>query len=455
MSKPLPSPGEDWEQLLDNWPAPERTDEFWESQHAAVWRRIRETTDDASEVRSEDPLLLSPLPRVAGEPLGVTHHQLLSTGSDVTEGTLADLARKTLQAAQAERVSAAQRYTAAEEHAAAVGHAAAVATAPAVRAEQLRSTASDASFAPRGDLVDQRGVGSRADVVGPQAAIAGVAATRRTRGFRSAWVMPLTAMAAGGLLWIGTTSLREESRLVQSSASVNGVSTSGEHAVVTSAAAPSPSVGAQAQQDGPGGVSAAATEEPVKRSGLAQGAEVMQHGEPVTQALADLPRSRSALPEASSAVAHSAVRPSQTAQPSQAAQTSQAVQPIQVVLAEEAPAAPGSATKAKLQDRGGPEDSAMRPAADVPGTLPQEPSVGAVQAALGQVLGSARVCVAGHSDSSRATVTFDSTGVVRAVSVTGPAQGTPAEKCIQTALSAARMAPFAQSSFSARTTVRP
>jgi hypothetical protein len=78
-----------------------------------------------------------------------------------------------------------------------------------------------------------------------------------------------------------------------------------------------------------------------------------------------------------------------------------------------------------------------------------------VQAAVGSVLGNARVCVAGDREASRARVVFGSSGSVSQVTVTGPAAGTPAETCIKAALSKARVAPFQKANYSVDTTIRP
>ena len=56
---------------------------------------------------------------------------------------------------------------------------------------------------------------------------------------------------------------------------------------------------------------------------------------------------------------------------------------------------------------------------------------------------------------SRATITFASDGSVQSVSISGGAAGKPAEACIRSALSRARVSPFAQPTFTASTTVRP
>ncbi|MCC6901635.1 MAG: hypothetical protein IT377_21870, partial [Polyangiaceae bacterium] len=77
------------------------------------------------------------------------------------------------------------------------------------------------------------------------------------------------------------------------------------------------------------------------------------------------------------------------------------------------------------------------------------------QAAIGSVMGSARACVAGPDEASRATLTFGSDGRVQSVAVSGKAAGTPAEACIKAALGKARVQPFARPSFSVGTTIRP
>lgn len=89
------------------------------------------------------------------------------------------------------------------------------------------------------------------------------------------------------------------------------------------------------------------------------------------------------------------------------------------------------------------------------GGIADRPSTGAAQAAVGSVLGAARSCIAGQPQGSSATLVFGSSGEVTSVSVTGPAAGTPAAGCIQSALKKARVQPFAAPSFSLGVTVRP
>ena len=80
---------------------------------------------------------------------------------------------------------------------------------------------------------------------------------------------------------------------------------------------------------------------------------------------------------------------------------------------------------------------------------------GAIQGALGTALPSARACLEPDDPISHATVTFQSDGSVGSVTVTGGAAGKPAEACIRSALSKARVSPFAQPSFSVPATIRP
>lgn len=100
------------------------------------------------------------------------------------------------------------------------------------------------------------------------------------------------------------------------------------------------------------------------------------------------------------------------------------------------------------------EDVKLRPAEST-GGIPEKPALGAVQAAVGAVLGSARACVAGQDEGSNATITFGSDGRVQSVAVSGPAQGTNSEACIKSALSKARVQPFSRPTFAASTAVRP
>jgi hypothetical protein len=100
---------------------------------------------------------------------------------------------------------------------------------------------------------------------------------------------------------------------------------------------------------------------------------------------------------------------------------------------------------------------APRQAVEQPDTagLPERPSLGAVQGAIGSVMMGARSCLAGQDQGSQAQLTFGPDGRVRSVAISGPAAGTPAESCLRSALSAARVAPFSEPTFTASLTVRP
>jgi hypothetical protein len=121
-----------------------------------------------------------------------------------------------------------------------------------------------------------------------------------------------------------------------------------------------------------------------------------------------------------------------------------------IVLEEEGKAAPKAAPSAPR-----PADSKLRPAELSSNNMTERPSAGAAQAAVGSVLGAARSCVAGHPQPSSAQLIFTSDGQVQSVAVAGPAAGTPAAGCIESALKKARVQPFAAPSFSLGVTIRP
>jgi hypothetical protein len=122
-----------------------------------------------------------------------------------------------------------------------------------------------------------------------------------------------------------------------------------------------------------------------------------------------------------------------------------------VVLEEEHAPAAGSAAPTRPGVTPG-----LKPAElNANGGVADRPSTGAAQAAVGSVLGAARSCLAGQPQGSSATLVFGSNGEVTSVGVNGPAAGTPAATCIQSALKKARVQPFAAPSFSLGVTVRP
>lgn len=94
------------------------------------------------------------------------------------------------------------------------------------------------------------------------------------------------------------------------------------------------------------------------------------------------------------------------------------------------------------------------PSGPAAGTVPTKPSQGAVTGALGAVLPAARACLGPDDPISRASVIFGSGGTVQSVNVTGGAAGKPAEACIKAALMKAKVAPFAEATYSAPVTIR-
>ncbi len=102
-----------------------------------------------------------------------------------------------------------------------------------------------------------------------------------------------------------------------------------------------------------------------------------------------------------------------------------------------------------------PTPAAATTARSAAGNVPQKPSQGAVTGAINSVLPMARGCLGPDEPISRATIVFTSEGAVQAVRVTGHAAGKPTEACIKTALSKARLTPFAEPTYSAPVTIRP
>ncbi len=88
------------------------------------------------------------------------------------------------------------------------------------------------------------------------------------------------------------------------------------------------------------------------------------------------------------------------------------------------------------------------------GNVAQRPSQGQVAGAIGSVMQSAKGCLAADEPMSRATVTFQSDGTVKSVSVSGFAAGKPQEACIKGALSKARVDPFAEATYPVPVTIR-
>jgi hypothetical protein len=159
-----------------------------------------------------------------------------------------------------------------------------------------------------------------------------------------------------------------------------------------------------------------------------------------------------AAPPAGHTGAELGASPRQAAAPTASVATADRPAPESIVLDD----APGSSKLAGAKGGAAPQASTgLRPAAGSPsGGLPDKPSTGAVQAAVGSVMGAARACVAGGA-ATPAQVIFSSSGAVQAVNVSGPNAGTPSASCIDAALRRARVAPFASPTFSLMVWVRP
>jgi hypothetical protein len=123
---------------------------------------------------------------------------------------------------------------------------------------------------------------------------------------------------------------------------------------------------------------------------------------------------------------------------------------------------PGDLQSEMIRAAGGAKDPAAaagtpEPAAGNPKNqnIPEQPSQGSVQAAVGTVMGGAKGCVAGADDVSRANVTFSSGGSVSSVSVTGWAAAHGKSSCVQAALKGAKVGAFSKASYTVGVTIRP
>ncbi|HEY1695936.1 MAG TPA: hypothetical protein VGG39_27400 [Polyangiaceae bacterium] len=223
-----------------------------------------------------------------------------------------------------------------------------------------------------------------------------------------------------------------------------------------------------AQRTAPAAVAAAPVAQPPAATATAPAAASLATPIPP----GDLGVDPSTLPAAGSLAAHgpvpSSAKPTAAfPQPATTAAPAAPTTPPALVAAvpPPAPAASGSAQGllGLMQQAAGvtsgpaaaPTATADTPEAPAPGSVPLKPSQGAISGALGAALPGARGCLGPDDPISHATVTFRSDGSVQNVGVSGGAAGKPAEACIRSALSKARVAPFAQPTFTASTTVRP
>jgi hypothetical protein len=212
----------------------------------------------------------------------------------------------------------------------------------------------------------------------------------------------------------------------------------------------------------------APTAAPAPIAAVAKAPAAAEHSTPAPEVTPDmLPAERSARAAAPEAVAAEAIapegapakssavaaaRPTPSAARAPGAGSANPARAEKIVLEEDHA---GSAVAAAPPSRPGTTPGLKPAELNANGGVPDRPSTGAAQAAVGAVLGAARSCLAGQPQGSSATLVFGSNGEVSSVSVNGPAAGTPAASCIQTALKKARVQPFAAPSFSLGVTVRP
>jgi hypothetical protein len=84
-----------------------------------------------------------------------------------------------------------------------------------------------------------------------------------------------------------------------------------------------------------------------------------------------------------------------------------------------------------------------------------QPSSETLEAAIGPVMSTAKQCVRGASDVSRARLVFLPSGGVEHIEVTGWAAANGASECVVAALKGLNVGPFSNASFSVGLTLRP
>jgi hypothetical protein len=122
-------------------------------------------------------------------------------------------------------------------------------------------------------------------------------------------------------------------------------------------------------------------------------------------------------------------------------------------LAQRVPLKPTAEEKKPEVDQLEP-DPKLRPA-DGREPVADRPSQGAVAAALAPVQGDARACLRGQTQSAGVEIEFGSDGRVKSVTIREASLPEATERCIQAALTRARVGPFARPSWLVRHRVRP
>ncbi len=430
------------ERLLQNWPDGSRSDADFERMARAVDARISRGRASSNPPPSivEGWLFRPPLPLQAGEPrqsAEASDAANLGTRSPNTL-SLKEIARAALEATSGNEGAGCAEPNAGPPKSVArpplesvtrerddrVSRVAVVALASAKRPPV-------ASTSPRTVATDPGG-GSKAERSPTVSAIAGDAQQKPgTKTLARLWMWS-TLAAAAVALYVGN---REETDAVV----IASQDTMTEAAATADVPLPGTPAGKPASHaaatnstgaaDAEGATTVASSSSPAVRSQeRAPGVEPI----PAPRKLTDLPSA--AAPSPQKVTARKVTTPSPT-------EASKPVRP-----SPGTPGTPGTEVPA--------DEPRLVPAAHAAG-VPQHPSIGAAQGAVGSVLGAARACVAGQFNASKAEVVFSSDGRVKRVAVTGPARGTPAETCITNAMRNARVQPFSDETFSVRTTVRP
>lgn len=395
------------EALLDGWPAPPRSALEWEDAANAVMARV----EGVEPTGTPDDLLAAPLPQVEGE------GSLLGAAA-LDEPGLANIARAVVEAAQtATRRDVARDVLAAAEEGRRVVPTRGDAETAALQGNLRRHDRAARASAPPGPVPAQEHRAHAVEVVARSELPAPQSRPNKERGFAAGMFGGAAlALAACAALYISVR----------------------HHDAESLVASPSSEAARAAPVSVP----------PAPAAPAAPGAQ--QEPQPV-MAIDQLPASPPSLDE-----------PAPARKPSSAAPTAAK---DTLAFRVKGGASPDSDEKLVLEERDDQNPTpapAQKMAKAAPAPPPQQaealapqPSLGAVQGAIGAVMGGARSCLAGQDQGSKASITFGSDGRVKAVSVSGPAAGTPAEGCVRSALMAARVPPFSESSFSAALTVRP
>jgi hypothetical protein len=421
------------EAMLRGWPAPSRRDAYWEDRADAVLAEIQSGGPAAG---TPDVLLAAPLPAEAGE--GSFGERSWSRAS-VPPGPspsmrspirLADLARAAVEPGGEEddRLAVAKQTL---SHAARVRH-----------TGELASQAVAAASAPtRGDRdIEEVEELTDADEIDPpsQAPAAKLVRPRKRRWWNASLVVGSTVgflgMAAGTLIFLYTI----QHPVVFEMASSVGV----KLPVLVGPASPA---------EAPQAVAIAGDSHGRSATGKPAGDLAPSEGQPPPQAkpASDEARAVAAAPKGAGRW---------PAAKTEEKKSSKAGEEVAVNEEPEPPppaAAPEPEPKKAEPKKPEPDTYSDRlpPAQDE--SRPLEPSLGAAMSAIQKVMPNARSCLAGQSAPSSATVTFGSDGRVRNVAVSGPSANSSAVGCIRSALSAARVSPFAKPTFSIPATVRP